>query len=85
MKIAGARIGFRINRKVNQNGLASKKLLLGIEGLKPGDASMVFGSQQNAGADQEPSRAIGINPELSIRRFKLISNQLDLLVAVYPM
>ena len=33
-----------------------------------------------AGADQESSRAIGINPELSIRRIKLISNQLDLLV-----
>jgi hypothetical protein len=32
------------------------------------------------GADQEPSRTIGINPEISIRRTKLTSNQLVLLV-----
>jgi hypothetical protein len=32
------------------------------------------------GADQEPSRTIGINPEISIRRTKLISNHLVLLV-----
>lgn len=33
-----------------------------------------------AGADQRPSRTIGINPEVCIRRTKLIGNQLDLLV-----
>jgi hypothetical protein len=33
-----------------------------------------------AGADQEPSRTIGINPEVSIQRTKLIGNQLVLLV-----
>ncbi|CAI7604411.1 unnamed protein product [Penicillium viridicatum] len=34
---------------VNQGGFVNKKLLLGvIEGLKPGDASMVFVGQQNA-------------------------------------
>ena len=33
-----------------------------------------------AGADQEPSRTIGFNPEVSIRRNKLIGNKLDLFV-----
>lgn len=35
-----------------------------------------------AGADQEPRRSIGINPEVCVPRIKLIFNQLDLLVVL---